>query len=359
MSSPVRLLLLSGTGGAGTTTLCAATHAALVDEGLRGLVVDATDQVSPDPRVQAWAGATLGRLAADAGADFVHPQTWGSLATASQLSALLAIADAVRSGDVDAVVVDCGSLDNARQLVQLPSILGRILDSTLTPRLAMHRPAAPGEVAASTTVFEEVEVMRASLADLTSMLVDPSTTMRLVATPEEHSVDRVLGAVALFSMLGLSVDAVIVNRCARKADGWPKEVLLEQDRQVARLESQSCGAWEWRSTSRIRAVPKDRSALGPFGSTSRLTVATASVRAHDEEYVFDVPLVGAAGQEASVGRLDDDLVVSFDGAYRWLALPPVLRRCQASHATRTDTGLRVSFVPDVSLWRRDPPGSAA
>lgn len=54
-----------------------------------------------------------------------------------------------------------------------------------------------------------------------------------------------------------------------------------------------------------------------------------------------------------------DLVVEFDGAYRWLPLPPVLRRCRASHATRTDAGLRVSFVPDVSLWRRDPSGSAA
>ncbi len=362
MSSPVRLLLLSGTGGAGTTTLCAATHAALLDEGLRSVVIDATAHVPTDPRVRRWAGVTLGRLAADIGADPVHPETWGSLATASQLSTLLRISDEMRSGAVDAVVVDCGPIGSARQLVGLPSTLTRILDSALTPRVAMHRPAAPessDDAAASTTLFEDLEVLRAELADLATMLVDPAASMRIVTTPDEYGVDRALRAVALFSMLGLSVDAVIANRCARKSDGWPKDVVLDQDRQVARLESHACGAWVWRSTSRIRAVPKDRSAMGPFGSTLHLTQATTSVRAHDEEYALDVPLVGAAAEEAVVGRLDDDLVVEFDGAYRWLPLPPVLRRCRASHATRTDAGLRVSFVPDVSLWRRDPSGSAA
>lgn len=361
MSSPPRLLLLSGTGGAGTTTVCAATVEALRDEGLRGTLVDATSTAQTHQDAATWLTATLGRLGSDAGADPLHPSIWTSLATVQQLSALLHIGDVLHSAELDAVVVDCGDLGRTRELLQLPGTLLRVIDSALTPRVAMRRTPAPadGPAAAATTLFEDLQSVREQIASLAARLLASSTVLRLVTMPEDAPVSRTLQALPLFALLGLNVEGVVVNRCARKADDWPREVIADQEVQVRRLEAGACGAAVWKSTSRVRAVPKGRSALGPLGRVRVLDEGTAALSAHEEEYVLDLPLVGAAAVQAEVGRLGDDLVVAYDGAHRWLPLPPVLRRCRATHATRTPEGLRVSFVPDMSLWRQDPAGSAA
>ncbi|MBK9740665.1 MAG: hypothetical protein IPO93_14455 [Actinobacteria bacterium] len=344
--------------------MCAATAEALREEGLRGVVVDATSGAGTHPLAAAWSSASLGRLGAEAGADPLPATHWASLASIQQLSALLHVRDALDAGS-DTVIVDCGPLDRARQLLELPTIVLRVLDAALTPRLAMRRrvppDGSPTDPATDPppTLFEEFEGIRGEVASLAAALAHPATTMRLACLPEADSVDRILRATALISMMGVSVDGLVANRCGRKADGWAKELLAQQDAQVARLEGAHSGALVWRSTTRVRAVPKGRSVVGPLGGTAVLDEQTAHLTAQDEEYVLDLPLVGAAATEAQVGRLDDALVVAFDGVHRWLTLPPVLRRCRATSAVRTEAGLRVSFVPDMSVWRQDARGSAA
>ena len=75
------------------------------------------------------------------------------------------------------------------------------------------------------------------------------------------------------------------------------------------------------------------------------------VHVGEDEFHLDLPLGPAARAEAVVGVQGQSLVVAFDGALRWLELPPVLRRCQPTHAVRTTSGLEVWFVPDPATWR--------
>ena len=92
--------------------------------------------------------------------------------------------------------------------------------------------------------------------------------------------------------------------------------------------------------------------MGPLRRVRVLDAEQLTVQVDDESFALVIPLAGPARTEAIVGRQGDRLVVAFDGCLRWLDLPPVLRRCSATHADRTQDGLRVSFVPAPGLWHR-------
>ena len=350
MSNRARLLLLSGIGGAGTTSACAATFEALADEGVRARRV-----ADPGPgRAMSHdlVSGSIGRVLGDLGADPVQPAAWDALPGVTHLSVLLEVLELLATPGVEAIVVDCGDLRRARELVELPSVLLRLLDAALTPRLAMWRSTTPtGGTDDVDTAFESLARARERVRDLQAALAHPATTMRLVTTAQEWAIDRTLVAAAEFPLLGVGVDGIIVNRYPRKSGEWPRSVLEEHAAGLGRLREGSAGVEVWKCTDSVRGAPKGRSAMGPLGRVHVLDADQITVHAADEEYFLDVPLVGAAITGSEVGRLGNDLVVQFGDVRRWLPLPALLRRCRATHAQRTAGGLRISFVPDASVWR--------
>ena len=310
-------------------------------------VIDSSGPVDPDPGVVALVGSSIGRLFAELGADPVVAESWSSLAGIAHLSTL---ARALRAmGDVDAVIVDCGDHRRARELVELPTILERLLDSALTPRLAMWRSTGPAGEAA---VFDAVSSARHEIVRMRQALEHPATSLRLVTPPTTASVERTVTALSVFALLGVAVDGVVVNRFPRKADGWPKEAMDAAEQALVLMGERADGVAVWKSTSRARAVPKERSVLGPLDRVQVLDTEQLTVHLGDGEYHLDLPLASAARSGAAVGVQEHRVVVAFDGAMRWIDLPPVLRRCQPVRATRTATGLRVAFVPDPATWRQ-------
>lgn len=345
MSSRCRLILLSGVGGAGTSTLVEATAAAVRAEGLAVAVIDSSGPVDPDPGVLALIGGSVGRLFAELGADPVTAESWSSLAGVAHLSTLARALGAM--SEVDAVVVDCGDHRRARELVELPAILERLLDSALTPRLAMWRSTGPAGEAA---VFDAVSSARHEVVRMRRLLEHPATSLRLVTQPTASSVERTAVALSVFALLGVAVDGVAVNRFPRKADGWPKASTDAAEQALALMVDRADDVAVWKSTSRVRAAPKGRSVLGPLERVQVLDAGQLSVLFGETEHCLDLPLASAARAGAAVGVQEHRVVVAFDGVMRWVELPPVLRRCQPVRATRTATGLRVVFVPDPATW---------
>jgi arsenite-transporting ATPase len=353
VSNPARLILLSGTGGSGTSTIAAATLLALEGEGLRGVLIDVDESGAPSSQATAVVGMAVGALANWTGAGAVEPEAWSTLPTVRHVDAWLRVLRAREVG-VDAVVVDCGDLRQARDFVALPLTGLRLLDRVMTPAVAMRRDSADrhDEDAEQSrgSAFEQFDGLRSVLHDAVAVLHRDSV-MRLIAAPTEGSVSRVLRSASLMAMLGVDVDGIVLNRVARRADDLPERDQAAQRALMIQLEERAQGPLVWKSTAKPRAVPKGRSVLGPLGASPVLRADGLSVEADDEEYSLVVPLVGDAAREARVGRLGDDLAVAFDGLHRWLALPSVLKRCRAVEATRTPQGLRIAFVPDESLWR--------
>ncbi len=180
----------------------------------------------------------------------------------------------------------------------------------------------------------------------------PPTSVRLVTAPTTASVDRTVTALSVFAMLGVAVDGVVVNRFPRKADGWPAEAMDAAERALDLMAERADGVAVWKSTSRVRPVPKGRSVLGPLDRVQVLDAEQLTVLIGADEFELGLPLAAAARAAAAVGVQEHHLVVAFDGAMRWIDLPPVLRRCEPVRAVRTPSGLLVTFVPDPATWRR-------
>lgn len=291
-----RSLLLSGSAGPPPT---------LADEGRRHLLIDSAAHAPVHPAVLAAVQSGVGRIMGQLGADPVDVLAWSGLPQVAQLSTLHSMLDALADSSIDRVVVDCGSLQEARQLLQTPSILRRLLDSALTPRLAMWRFASEPET--DPTIFEALSDARNDLVRIESALTDADTIMRVLATCDDE-LSACLDAASLFGVLGVA-----------------SEVWLGADRVL-----------------RVRPLVVRPDAVSEVG----------------DDYFLDLALSGSAATSARVGRRGADLVVEFDDVRRWLPLPPVLLRCTAVEAARTADGLRVRFTPDPLQWRQ-PSGSAA
>ena len=346
-----RLILLSGVGGSGTTTLAAATADALRTEGVSATLIDGTGDAPVDPAAQALLVAPARRLLGEAGADAIVPEAWAGLAGLSALSVLLQAEAAL--GSSGAVVVDVGGHARARELAQLPGTLVRLLDAALTPRLAMRRPADGDE-----GLFEVLAAMRGNALRLDRMLTRPGTTMRLVTQPKADGIDRTASALAMMSTLGIGIDGIIVNRYPRSSEGWPKAVMSRAAAALVAMTEAADGVPVWKSTARLRPAPKGASPLGSFGRVQVLDADQLTVTVGDEELSIDLPLTTRARDRARVGVQGEWLVVEVDGVHRWLTLPPVLRRCRPLAAERTDAGVRVVFVPDPATWRGPVEGVA-
>ncbi|MHB8796417.1 MAG: ArsA-related P-loop ATPase [Candidatus Nanopelagicales bacterium] len=359
MSSRSRLLLVSGTGGSGATTICAATASELAAEGLATGLVDASGEAaSPEAlaAVQGVVAATLGRGWGVLGADPVHPAAWSGLPGLGGLAALWDVVALLADPSVDVVVVDCGPIARARELVALPATLLRLLDAALNPRLAMWR-SDEGDQDQPPVIFEALSAARADVLRMHEALVHEATTVRLVTEPDDRSLALVPDAIAAFGILGVAVDGVVANRMARK-DEATHAILAGQDRWLDDLRIAAAPVSAWKSTSRPRPVPKGMSPAGRLPAAPRVSEPAMTITPLDEEYALDVPLAPAAVGRARVGRSGTDLVIEFDGAQRWVTLPAMLQRCRAPHATRTDAGLRISFVPDPAVWGMPQAGPA-
>jgi anion-transporting ArsA/GET3 family ATPase len=124
----VRLLLLSGTGGAGTSTIAQATALQAVADGARVQLID-LGNVREASVARASAAQWLSALAADIlilrDSERVLPEELAILPGIDEFLALAAITECVTDPEIDFAVVDVGSLGQLARLLMTIDTLDR------------------------------------------------------------------------------------------------------------------------------------------------------------------------------------------------------------------------------------------
>lgn len=336
-----RIILLAGPGGAGTSTITAATCRSAAEAGLSTHSVDAGDpDRALDPDLRGLLGMTVGAMALSAGADRLLPEAWSSLPGVR----LLAVLEEVRRAaiDHDLVVVDAGSLVALRELLDLPHVLLRLLDATLTPRSAMTGPDGGA-------LFDALSEARLRMLHLVSLLSSRGTSVRLVGRPTDDAVLPLVTSAATTVLLGATVDGVVLPCFPRRKDGAPEARRLEARRVETELQVALPEIPVWRSFTRPRPVPKGRvvtevlsddNAVAPVGDPTPV----------GDGFHWDVRMPSAVTDEVRAGTQAGSLVLEYRGVHRWIDLPSVLKRCVPVAGERTETGLSLEWSPDAAVW---------
>ncbi len=279
----MRIVLFTGKGGVGKTTLAAATAARLarerktlvvsvdpahslgdalaVDlggepvevEGVPGLFAAHVD--TRGPLDQVWDGLRghLGTLLAGAGVDELVAAELTVLPGVDELLALGQLRRMAQSGPWDVVVVDCGPTAETLRLLALPEAVAGYLER-LFPA---HRRAVRGLLAGLPGVAppppaverrweratEALDALAADLAGLRALLASPGTGVRLVLAPEKVVLAETRRTVTALALHGLRVDGLIANRLVPEppagergaAAAWLRERGAEQAAVLAAL----------------------------------------------------------------------------------------------------------------------------
>ncbi|HEY5888006.1 MAG TPA: TRC40/GET3/ArsA family transport-energizing ATPase [Acidimicrobiales bacterium] len=254
----MRILLFTGKGGVGKTTVAAATAAACAARGERTLVfstdpahslADSLDQpvgASPtevghhlsaqqlDARErteEAWDDIQeyLVEVFDWAGVEGIEAEELAVLPGLDELFGLVDLKSHAGSGDWDTIVVDCAPTAETIRLLSLPDVLSWYMTRIFPMTRRMNKVVGPVVSrmtrlpVAGDRVFGAADRFYARLDGVKEILGDPDLcSARLVVNPEKMVIAEARRTYTYLSLFGYTVDAVIVNRVLPPAvsDPW-------------------------------------------------------------------------------------------------------------------------------------------
>ncbi|MFJ8232116.1 ArsA-related P-loop ATPase [Streptomyces sp. NPDC094448] len=402
----MRTVLVTGLGGAGRTTVAAATALAAARAGRRTLLLspepgealaavlglEAPPSADPAEPVAVAPGLWVARI--DAAADFrteflafqeragaalellgaapLAGEELTELPGSEQFALLRAVARHTRGDPApDLVVVDLPPLAEAVALLALPGQLRRYLRRLLPAERQAARALRPvlaqlaGVPMPAQWLYDTAAGWDRDLAAVEELLAAPGTGLLLVAEPSPAATDALRAARPGLALHGLRVGMLVANRLlpAHSADPWLAGLTAEQNKCL-----DEWGEWdEWGEVHGLQhlgreprgaddlarlpvplpvSAPGDATALRPGPSGD----GVEDRRAEDGILTWAIPLPGATKDRLGLVRRGRELVLTVGPFRRIVPLPSVLRRCTVTGAGLSDGVLTVRFTPDPGLW---------
>jgi arsenite-transporting ATPase len=388
-----RIILYTGKGGVGKTSVAAATarraaaagHRTLllstdpagslgdvlgrgvgptvapVSEGLWAQQVEARDELERNwGAIRAWLAGVL----SDRGMERVRAE---ELAMPPGLHELVGLLELRRHADeavFDVVVVDCAASGETLRLLALPDAARWWLDRAVANRRAIDaaRPIARAALditLPSNRALDGAGDLLRDLVALSDVLRDHErVSLRLVMTPDRMVIDEARRTYTYLNLFGLLTDAIVVNRV------FPAEVGAYFDAWRARqAEALAEVGTAFSPLPVLRAPYFDEEVRGGEMLDRLATEIFAEIDApaavlHDEigerlELGEDSALLRLALPFAEKGdvilrQVGEELVVRVNGHTRTVLLPPALQDYRPTGAALTAGALTVTFDPPAS-----------
>lgn len=389
----MRILLFTGKGGVGKTTVAAATALRAAEHGRRTLVLSTDPAHSLADAFAVPLGDRPAAIAANlsaqqldararleegwddvrsylvevldwAGADAIEAEELAVVPGLEEVFALSDIKAHADTGEWDVLVVDCAPTAETIRLLSLPDVLARYMERVFPAQRALTRVARPvlqrvtDLPVARDSVFAATQRFYERLDGVRELLNDGSiTTARLVVNPERMVVAEARRTFTYLSLFGYHVDAVIANRLLPEAitDPWFEGWKQVQKAQLADIEHAFApipilGA----PLAEEELVGPDR--LSAFAGALYAEAGGDGVgdgRLHDDEplvlesrgasLVLSMRLPFVERTDIEVGRANGDLLVAVGPYRRSLSLPDSLRRREVASARIVAERLEVEF----------------
>jgi arsenite-transporting ATPase len=384
-----RLILYSGKGGVGKTSLSAATAIRAAALGRRTLVVstdaahslaDALDRqiegvpTSVLPHLEAveidvnrelashWGVIHdyLTRFITFRGVEETVAEELAILPGMEELFSLLRVKAFADSQRYEVIVIDCAPTGDTVRMLAVPEVLGFYFDRIFPIQRTVVRTVRP--VASRVTdmplptdaVFGAVKELYGQMQSMGPILQDPKrSSIRIVLNPDKMVINESQRLYTYLNLFGFPVDAIVANRVL------PEEARSEYFDQWFSIQAGHLG------TARDSFAPLpffeaplfDREMVGTemleelavrvFGETDPTAVLhrerPLEIRKKGRGYVLSLRLPFADKDRIQVWTRGDDLVVQVNNQRRHLVLPRTLAGRGVEKAAFSDEWLRVTF----------------
>jgi arsenite-transporting ATPase len=386
----MRIIVHTGKGGVGKTSISAATALRCAEMGLKTIVIstdtahslgDSLDvQIGPEPtklRENLWAQEVDARYSMD--------KYWGSfqkymvalftqkgvkdivaeevtiLPGLEEGAHLLWINRYVQEKEFDVLVVDAAPTAETLRLLSLPDVtrwwFERLLTMTRGAAKFLRPIARPfGRNLPEDDAFNTIEGLFKTLDDVRKLLSDPSiSSMRLVVNPEKMVIKETQRTYTYLNLYGYAVDAVICNRIIppEVVDPYFAEWKALQQENIALIGE----AFGELPMLRAPMFPRDVNGMealhrlgqelyGDRNPAERLFEGTTHKISQNDDgsYLLSVPLPFADKKDLDLYRSADELTLRVGPYRRNIVLPYALWNLEIGDAKFENKALNIRFV---------------
>jgi arsenite-transporting ATPase len=388
----MRIIVHTGKGGVGKTSISAATALRCAEMGLKTIVIS-TDtahslgdslekEIGPEPieiYPNLWAQEVDARYSMDKywgqfqkymvalfsrqGVEDVVAEEVTILPGLEEGAHLLWINKYVNEGFYDVLIVDAAPTAETLRLLSLPDVTRWWFERILTLTRGVSRIIRPfsklmrrGEAVPEADAFDQVQVLFDTLDKVRQLLTDPEmSSIRLVVNPEKMVIKETQRTYTYLNLYGYATDAILCNRIipaevtdpyfamwkANQQDNiaFIGEAFGELPLMKAPLFGQEVGGLDTLRKLATELYGDRNPADKQFdGKTHRIETS------EDGNYVLTVPLPFATKEDLDLYRSRDELTLRVGPYRRNIVLPYALWDLEIGDARFEQASLRISFV---------------
>ena len=386
----MRILLFTGKGGVGKTTIAAATAIRAARSGYKTLVTstdpahslaDSFDVPLRDDASEVGENLWAEQIDAQArletnyrdiqehvisllnwmGVDTVEAEELSVIPGLDEIFSLTDMKRHAASGQYDVLIVDCAPTAETLRLLSLPEVMNwyierifpihRGVTKTIRPVLTkMTSMPIPDD-----KIFAAIERLHKNLESVRKLLTDAkNASVRLVVNPEKMVIAEARRTYTYLSLFGYRVDAVIANRI------MPDEVNDPYFKKWKDIHAEHLDTIHesFAPVPILKAKLFDQEMVGVdllekmgdevYGEQDAIRILHRDepivVKKRGSFYVLGMRLPHADRESLDVHRKGDELYIRVGSYKRNLILPLALQRLEVKQARFTDDGLEIRFA---------------
>lgn len=252
----MRVILYTGKGGVGKTSIAAATACQIADEGKRVLIMSTDPAHSLGDSFDQKLGCEPTRItnqldAMEVDAVYETEKSWGNLKQylkelltlqtsisleveellvfpgLEELFSLFKLLELTDQGKYDVIIVDCAPTGETLSLLKYPENLSGFIKKILPVKRKGAKIAGPAVEkimkipVPKDTVFDDIEYLMDKMVLLQQLLLDKETvSLRIVTTPEKIVIREAKRNFTCLHLYNYNVDAIVINRI------YPQEAMV-------------------------------------------------------------------------------------------------------------------------------------
>ena len=385
----MRVILFTGKGGVGKTTVAASTAVRAASAGKRTLVMstdpahsladcfeveigNTPEQISPNLWAQQidaqerlednWREIQdyMVQLMNWAGTETIQAEELTVIPGLDEIFALIDVKTHVESGSYDCVIVDCAPTAETLRLLSLPEIMNWYIERIFPVERKVVKAVRPivsrmtSLPIAGDQVFEAVERLHRNLDAVKVILTDEKVaSVRLVVNPEKMVIAEARRTYTYLGLFGYRVDAVVVNRVL------PPDVTDPYFGKWKDIQAEHLATVHesFEPVPILEARLFDREMVGipllaEMGDEVYGSLDAISVLYHDDPirvrkrmtgYVLSMRLPFVSRDDMDIHRRGDELFVRVGSYKRNLILPQSLKRMVVREANFAGDRLEILF----------------